>query len=73
MAVGRIVIFVASGNLEAQLSVSILVIVLTTVFPAVGLSVLIWVFWRASHRDAPPSTAARSRAEDNRGGRTALK
>jgi hypothetical protein len=41
----------ANQNAEATLWVSILTIVLTNLLPAVVLSVVIWIFWRARHRE----------------------
>lgn len=44
-------ILVAAGNLEGQLSVSILTLVLTMVLPAVLLAAIVWVFWKASRTE----------------------
>ena len=43
--------FGATQNAEAQLTVSILTIVLVNLLPVVVLSVVIWIFWRARDRE----------------------
>jgi hypothetical protein len=50
--------FAASPNLEGQLSVSVLTLVLTTVLPAVLLTVVIWVFWKAAREQDSPSSGS---------------
>jgi hypothetical protein len=54
-------------NAEAGLVVSVGVIILTTVVPAIVLTVVIWIFVRASRRDPDhhpsPETAVDSRGQ----------